>query len=269
MIVISSSLVLAEVQDYSPDNPVIGYDNCALAENLSADSADVNYPVTNLANPSTALDWRSASTALQYLTLLTGRVDALDYIAVARHNFASAGIAVTPQGRDTADGEWIDLTQEVLLADDSPVLFRFEPQGLYQIRLRLKAGTSAPRAAVLYAGLLLVMERGIWVGHTALKYARRTEVVNGRAESGDFVGRVVIGEYRESLAKFMLLSPSFYREKMDPFLAQAQENPFFFAWRPQSYPRESGFAVLINDPAPLPTDPSHLLEIEFAMRGVP
>jgi hypothetical protein len=268
MIVLSNTLVLSEVQVYGADNPIVGWHNIVSAGLLTADTEAAGFPVGNLANPNTSLEWRGADAGAQTVALLTDAAAPLDYIAVARHNFGSAAIALSVEGRASAGAAAVEIVQPAILADDAPVIFRFAPRSLYEIILRLQPGAAPPRAAVLYAGKLLVMERGLYVDHTPLKFARKTSVVNGRAESGDFLGRIVIGEYREAPAKFMLLDPDWYRAQMEPFLAAAQERPFFFGWRPQTYPRESGFAVLINDPQPVPSDPSHLIEIELQMRGI-
>jgi hypothetical protein len=177
---------------------------------------------------------------LQHLTITTGTAELLDYVGIAGHNFGTAQIAVSIEG--FIAGVWTEIVQAVILPDDAPAIFRFVPQSLPQIRIKLAAGLAAPEAAVVYVGRLLVMERGLYDDHTPLKFARKLDVVNGRGESGAFLGRIVTGEQVASPARFSLLSPAWYRANMEPFLLAAQERPFFFAWRPQSYPREAGYA---------------------------
>jgi hypothetical protein len=94
-------------------------------------------------------------------------------------------------------------------------------QSLFAVRVKFQPISTAPRAAVMYAGALLVMERGIWVGHTPLKHGRRVSAIDGAAESGDFLGSIVLGEWRDSSAKFSLLDPDWYRTNMDAFLSDA------------------------------------------------
>jgi hypothetical protein len=167
-----------------------------------------------------------------------------------------------------APAEWTRLVQDVILPDDGPALFRFVPQTLSQIRIRLQDGNAPAQIAVVYCGLLLVMERGLYDGHTPLTYARKVEVTNGRSERGQFLGRIVTGESLASAAAFTLLTPAWFRASMDPFLIAAKERPFFFAWRPQTYPREVGYAWLVNDPVPVNTPPSKLISIELQMGGL-
>lgn len=271
MIILSHSLVLSEAQVFDADNPIVGWENLVAPGNLIADFADPDAPAVNLANPNTSLLWRSTTAADQYLTVVLNFASSVDYVGIARHNFGSSAQQVSIEGQAAEAGAWSVLVEELILADDSPVLFRFPLQPLYAVRVRMRLGSVPPRAAVLYAGPLLVMERGLYVGHTPLRYARRVRAIDGAAESGDFLGTVIVGEYRESTARFTHLDPAWWRANVEPFLnfAASQRQPFFFGWRPSTYPRESGFARLINDPQPTPDSLSHLTEIEMQMRGVP
>lgn len=266
MIVISESLVLAATGAVTADNPVVGWRNLVTTSNLAADFEDTDYPAVNLANPSTAQKWLGQVDASpQYLTVTLSGSDEIDYLAVARHNFGTAQIAVKPQGDD--GGGYADLTSEVLPGDDAPLLFRFDPQSLQAIRLRMAVGTAAPSAAVLYVGKLLVLQRRIYVGHVPIPYGRRTQVTNGRSESGNFLGRIVTGETRETAVSIRNMTPAWYRTEMDPFIAAAQETPFFFAWRPGAYPDEIGYAHVTNEPQPSNQRSNGMMQIDLQLGG--
>jgi hypothetical protein len=268
MIVISSAIVLADAADgLSLDHPVIGWHNVVQADSIVASVApEANYPKTNLANPATHLEWRSTTAVEQYLVFDTNEVDQIDYLAVARHNFFSAEITVSVEG--FIAGNWVEIVEEFMPPDDGPLLCRFAAQSLSSLRLRMQAGSAAPRAAVVYVGKLLVVERKVYVGHTPMPHARKSSIINGRSESGNFLGRIVLGSWRESTVPLSLISPAWYRTYMDPFLAVAKDTPFFFGWRPQSYPRESGFGWLTDDPMPTPTGPSNLIAFDLKVGGV-
>lgn len=252
----------------APDEPIIGSNNIVTSTTLSATSSQTAYPVVNLTNPNTSVLWKSNVLTAQYLTILCDGAGIVDYIAVARHNFGSESIPISIEGRTSSGGAFAELIAPATPEDDSELQFQVPPNSYYELRLKMAASSVKPQAAVLYCGLSLTMERGIWIDHTPLPQARRLNRVGGFAESGDFIGQIVIGEYRETSAKFMHLDPDWFRTYMDPFLDQAQEEPFFFWWRPSLYPDEGGLASLINDPMPVPTDPSHLIEVELQMRGV-
>lgn len=266
MLVISTAAVLALADTETPDLPLIGWRNVVTATTIVATSQDANYPASNLANPASHLDWRSLVMTEQYLTVTTNEVDPIDYVAIAGHNFASAEVPVSIEGY--IDGIWTEIVEEVMLPDDGPALFRFDLQSLSQVRIRMQAGSDEPRAAVVYVGRLLVMERRIYAGHTPLPHARKTSVVNGRSESGKFLGRIVLGESRESTIPLSLISPAWFRANMVDFLAAAKEAPFFFAWRSESYPREIGYCWLMDDPMPTPVGPHNLIAFDLKVSGI-
>ncbi|WP_440640281.1 hypothetical protein ACSHT2_02750 [Bradyrhizobium sp. PUT101] len=267
-LVISQNFVLTDSTPEFPvtlDHPVIGWHNIVTTANIVADNEDPDFPATNLANPATHEEWRSDADGLQYLTVTTGYVDEIDYVGIARHNFGSAQIPVRIE-----DGDGNVLVQEVLLADDSPALFRFTAQSLAEVVIRMDAGTGKlPRAAVVYVGKLLVLERKIYVGHTPLAQARKINVQNGRSERGNFLGRIVLGAWRETTIPLSLLSPAWYRDHGgDEFLAVAAETPFFFGWRPESYPYEIGYCWTIDDPMPVPVGPSNRIAFDLKVSGI-
>jgi hypothetical protein len=275
MIVISSALVLATTpSEPDPDNAIVGWQNVVVASNISADSAETGFPASNMANPATFLKWKGAAfnsppdspPVDEHVTIVTNSIEPIDYIAIAGHNLCSSATPVSIEG--LISGAWQELVAPVVLPDDGPAIFRFVPQSLSQVRIRLQDGSAPASIAVVYCGLLLIMQRGLYDGHTPLTYARRVEVTNGRSERGQFLGRIVTGESLASPAAFTLLSPDWFRTYMDPFLIAAKEIPFFFAWRPQSYPREVGYAWLTNDPMPVNAPPSKLIAIELQMGGL-
>lgn len=267
MIVISSAIVLAEAADaLSLDHPVIGWHNVVTPSTIVADTEEANYPASNLANPATHLEWRGEDTTEQYLTITTNEVDPIDYVAVARPNWGSAEIPVSIEG--FISGVWTEIVEEVMLPDDGPAMFRFEAQSLSQARIRLQSGSEIPRAAVVYVGKSLVLERKLYVGHVPMPDGIKSSVANGRSESGNHLGRIVLGEWRETSIPLSLISPEWFRTYMRPFLTEGRNLPFFFAWRPGTYPREVGYGVLTDDPMPVPTGPHNLIAFEMKVSGV-
>jgi len=270
-VVIGSGVVLTPDAVTNADNPLIGWHNIATVDNLTADEEADGYPVTNLANPITSLGagWRGETTGEQYITLLTGSAEQIDYVALARHNFGDAGIAVSVEGRAGSGDSWSELVAPRIPAGSETItLLRFVPQALYQVRVKLAAGSVIPRASVLYAGTLVIVPRRIYVGHTPITMGREVTVANGRAESGAFLGRVVIGEGRSTTILFNNLKPDWYRTYFDPFVDAAAEIPFFFAWRPGSYPTEVGFVWLTSDPRPSNQRHNGMMQVTLEVNGI-
>lgn len=276
-VVISNSLTLADVISgggvINADNPIIGYQSRVTASNISATTEDLDFPASNMGNVSTALRWLglvSSPAEDEYITVNVGTAELCDYIGIARHNFGTAQITVSVEAldEDASPDEWIEIVQEFIPANDQPIIMRFTPQALSQVRIRLQPGSAAPTAAVVYVGALLVVQRRIYVGHTPSNFGRSSKVINARSENGSFLGRIVLNEMVKTQVSVENLTPSWYRSYFDPFVTAAREDPFFFAWRPGAYPNECAFAWLTNDPKPSNQSPNGLMEVSFELSGI-
>lgn len=269
MLVISPNLVLTPTEAArDPNCPLVAWQNVVTAAGIDADYEDPSWPAANLANALTHLQWRSTSTLAQEVNFAIGTVDEVNSLSIANHNFGSAEIAVTV-GYYDGGLVWHELVPEMMPADDKPLMYWFTSTSLSSITLRLAAGAAAPRAAVVYVGQLLVLERRIYVDHVPLPHARRVKAVNGRSESGAYIGRIVLQRSRETTIALQLLTPEFLREELDAFLAAAVEDtPFFFAWRPEDYPLEVGYCWLLDDPMPAPASPANLIAVSLKVGGI-
>lgn len=266
MIVISNNLVLSSLGD-TIDNPLIGWKNLVTVGNTTATSELVDFPAANLANPSTFLKWKGDEiSGVNFITFDIASIEQVDYIAVAGQNWGSAQIVVAVEG--FIDGYWVNLVQEVILSDDSPALFRFTPQSLLAIRFVLDGGITFPEAAVVYCGKLLILPRRIYVGHPVIKFNRSATLINGRSESGQFLGRIVLGENNNTSIQQKNISPLIFREDIEPWLKAAVEIPFFFAWRPMSYPLEVGYCWSTNDSQMTNQLSNGLIEYQIALQGL-
>jgi hypothetical protein len=265
-IVISQNLVLSEDDHLTLDHPIVGWQNIATIENLAATSEEVSYPASNLVNPATHARWRATSTDEQFITVTTGSADAIDYIAIVRHNLATAVIEVSVEG-DHALGYEV-LIDPVLLPNNGPTLFRFEASPFISVRLRLSDGDIPAEIAVVYVGKLLVLPRKIYQGLTPPPHARVSKVTNGMSEAGDFLGRIETQRRIETTVPLSLIDPTYYRDHIDEFLAVSKTTPFFFGWRPQTYPNEIGYCSMTNDPMPVNQSPHGLIAMDFEMTGV-
>lgn len=249
MIVLAYSLLATPPADYEPWLPIIGWQNLVTAANIEADDEDPDFPAVRLANPNTNELWLSTILTTQYVTVTLESPEEIDYVAIARHNWGTAGITVSIEGYTTADG-WVEIVEEFIPADDTPLICRFAAASYEAVRIKLQPDATEPLAGVVYVGALLVLEWGVQAGHTPLPYGRERNIVAGRSESGEYLGRIQSGGARKSRAEIRNLSADFYRESVDPFFAFG--GPFFFAWDPQDHPTEVGYAWCVNDPVPVP-----------------
>lgn len=264
-IILSPNLVLTQDAATLRDlrNPIIAWKNYIAPATITATTENAAFPASNLGNPSTYHRWQATSAALNYLTH-TDILREYNYVGIARHNFGTGQIPVNVQGFDGVN--WNDLTSDVLLADDKPVLFQFETISLQSLRLKLQAGISTPTLAVMYAGTLLRMERKIQVSYVPLEDAVMREEVSGRSESGNYLGRVELSQKVTSPCDIAFMTPQFVTDELRPFLTARV--PFFFAWSPVDFPNEVGYAWLMNDPQPTIHESVDYRRVLLEMQGI-
>jgi len=287
-IIISDNLVLTLQQEegFDSNNPIIGWQNLVTPSNLSSGSTynddpveDELYPTANLANTSTYQRFQQTNGGESFWIQvdLNGNQD-VDYLAIAGHNFGSKQRSVQVFGAlgfdSNGDPDFMELTDAFIPGDNTPLIFRFVPGKYIAIRLNVESSTQAVNdiayAAVMYVGKLLVMERKIQVSFVPLNYGRRADVTSNRSERGHFLGRTVVGSWLETSATFMYLSPDWYRDNMDDFLKAAQTEPFFFAWAPETYPEEAGYAWLMDNAEPMIHVPGDVpyMQVTLNMQGI-
>lgn len=251
-VVISQNVVMSELLHGGSGRPIIGWHNLATRGSLTATSENQYYPVSNLSNPSTASQWRSDTTADQYVTVAITSPIQIDYVGIARHNFYTAGSTVSLEVR-TVDNpaSWSEVFTPATLGSNDPAILRFDPVAVTEIRIRIQNSTENPRIGVLYVGKLTVMQYGMAQEVAALPYAYETDVVTGQAESGDFLGRIVTGQSKDMQYTFEYIEYDWYHENLKAFTKAALITPFFFAWLPKAYPDEVGFGWLQQDVRPI------------------
>jgi len=253
-------------QSLNKNNPVILWNNLVTAAGVDSDTEQAMYPATNLANPSTISVWKGDAIALEAVRF-TFDAQTVDCFGIYGHNAREAGCTVSfyyaPVG-----GVYQLVDTIPVPTDDSPIIFKMNPVETETVQVVFSAGTAKPQAAVIYVGEALVVQRRIYVGHTPITMGRATKVVTGRSESGAFLGRIIVGEGRMNSVALKNLDPDWYREKMDPFIEEAAESPFFFAWRPLSYPAEIGYAWLTNEPKPINSLANGMMQVDLEIAGV-
>lgn len=244
-IILAPSLVITPSTAIPNTYPVIGWHNMVTFDQVTADSAEDGYPASNLANPQTTSKWVSASTAEQVVTV-GGLEGQTDYVAFARHNFGSSGAAISVEGITAEpDADWEEIFPGAIPGDDAPLMLLFEPGYFTEVRVRIVPDGAAPSAAVLHAGRVLRMMRGVQPGFVPLRDAAVPETVDGLSESGEFLGSIITSQERTTVADFKVLSRDWYNQNVRQFVTAAnRKQPFFFAWNPQDEPDDVGYCWL-------------------------
>jgi len=94
MIVVSNILSFP-VPATPPGTPLIGWDDAVTYSNISATSTLSGYPANNMALPMTHQRWKASAAGLVTITVNPDPNKLIDYVAVAGHNFGTAGIQVS------------------------------------------------------------------------------------------------------------------------------------------------------------------------------
>jgi hypothetical protein len=233
-----------------PNAPVILYQNRLTTASVAAGGTGGQLVLS----PNTFDRWQGtiapASSAVITFTLPNNT--SLDCLAVGAHNLGtlSGGATLRCEYAVTVGGAWVDFAplQTRNGGDTRPVMFiRATPVTVRQIRFRVTSGTGPYFVGVIYAGLKLQMPHPIYGGHSPLPLNATTDYFNNRSESGEWIGRQIRRRGFETSVELPRLKPDWYRANFQPFVDSAKENPFFFAWRPVSYPDEVGYCWTDGD----------------------
>ncbi len=270
-IIISPNMVLGGVPTNPLDTPFIGQHSLVAINNGVPTSADAAHPISNLANQQTFNYWQATSAVQQELVYTLNSVDPIDYVGIAGHNLGSAQCPVSVYGYTEFVGsslqpDWQLLCPDAMLGDDKPAVFRFSPQGLVGIKLRIGAGLAVPRVAVMHIGKLLVFERGIHATDMVpMPFATEFTSEQGLSHTGQYLGEIISGRTQRSSIGFRHLRNQWVRESLVPFLAQRRA--FFLAWAPQYAPTDLAFCWHRGTPKPAFDWTVATWSVEFALEG--
>jgi len=269
-IVISDDVILSAVG--GADAPLIGYRTVTGAATVTATSAVDAQPITLALNKSTAEKWKASSVADQTIEVEPGSAVTLDYVGIAAHNLGTAGATVRVEGATEVDAyddpDYFDLDVDIMPADDCAILLRFEKQEYIAIRVLIEDASAAPEIGILYVGELLPMQRNLYVGHTPANLALNTTIAAGVSEGGSFLGQIEARRTLRTNVQIDNVTPSWYRTTFRPFTLVARTTPFFWAWRPSSYPNEVVFGWTTTDISPTNTLPNGYMSFEFGFEGI-
>lgn len=73
------------------------------------------------------------------------------------------------------------------------------------------------------------MQRGIAQEVVPLHFAYETDVATGRAESGDFLGRIITDQSKSVSYTFEMVDYSWFKRELGDFAKTSLTQPFFFS----------------------------------------
>nr|WP_297388276.1 discoidin domain-containing protein [uncultured Roseateles sp.] len=263
-IVITSDLVLSASLAQPLTHARIGHATYTRTGTATASTEADGFDAANAANPLTYEFWRPTALPAWWRLDAGAAVDC-DYIGVAAHTLGSSGCTVYAEY--SLDGTTWETLADVLPADDAPIMFLFAQTTARYWRVRV-TGSTLPSVGVVYVGKALAMYRPIYGGHTPITLSRESEMRPTKSEGGQWLGRTVIRKGSKTKVAYQHLPAAWVREQFLPFIRDAVSYPYFFAWRPQTYPLEVGYVWTNDDIAPGNMGVRDLMAVDWNMEGL-
>ncbi len=89
------------------------------------------------------------------------------------------------------------------------------------------------------------------------------------SDGGYDLGRTIMRDGVQNKISVKHLPADWVRNALVPALDIMDTNPFFFAWRPGTYPTEVAYVWTEgNRPSPMNTGPGSLMSVDFDVRGI-
>jgi hypothetical protein len=264
MSVISGSISLfsASAEEFAPAR--IGYHTILPTSTLTASSEAEGYPVSFISDYFTFDAWKATGVGPQWVEVNATRIQAVNYVAFAAHNFYNCAAVIRFQYYDGV--EWVDLVSERLLNSNRPFMFEFDDVTAKRFRLFIDSSEDVPYCGVLYIGQILKFQRGVYIGHAPATYNRVDQILNSVSEGGQFLGRSLISEGGQTDISLDWLSPLYVRGEWVPFQDHARTKPFFFSWQPVLYPEEVIYGWSTSTPVPTVSGHNYY-SVSISMRG--
>ncbi len=247
----------------------IGYTTVGTDTNMTANSEAAGYPVTNLSNPLTTHRWKPTVLPATVTIDVTTAQD-LSFMGIASHTLSDRECVVDFQYSTNGGSSW-DSLGTTGPGDNKPIMYIFEESAaLWRMRITRDAGstqTEMPSIGVFWVGQALVMERGLYQGHTPITMSRQTTRTTNRTEAGQYAGNSIKRQGVNGSYDWNNLTASWVRQYFEPFVKAVRAAPFFIAWRPGEFPDEVGFVWSTDDIKPTNSGPRDLMSVSMTVNG--
>lgn len=273
MIVFTAPFVLSEASAGRPlTHARIGWqthirDRALGAAAVTVSSEDPDGPRDAPLRPDTAEYWQPSALPATWQVDLGASLD-FDYVGLARHSIGSSACSLLVETSPDAL-VWTTFAAALAPADDAPILLLDASRSARHVRLTLSGAGAIPKLAVVYVGQILAMYRPVYAGQVPVPIGRQTSLTQMLTRGGQFLGQ----SYRRLGVKgtagpFKNLDPAWVRESFEPFAKNARKYPYFYAWRPQTYPLEVGFVWTDKDIAAKNSGKRELMDVAWPYQGV-
>lgn len=260
MIYISSDFYL-HLGETEPDlkYPRIGYEN--LASSVIASSTATGYRANAMLNNYTYERW-SPTAYPATLVFEASEIAEMNYIGIGAHTLSGFAVKVeiSLNGADYTE------VAEFISSTNNAIMVLFEKTEMKYVRITI-TGSGTAEIGVVYFGEVLVMQRSLYGGHTPILLGRETEITPHISDEGEFLGTTVVRRALKSNYNFSNLTASWIRETFDAFIQHARTEPFFIAWKPDTYLNEVVYGWCGADIKPSNMGKRDFMSVSFEVRG--
>lgn len=278
MIILTSAYVAGSSID--SDFPRIGWQSHLRdleldATAITVSSEDEEGPRDAPLRPSTEEFWMPTSLPATWQFELGSARD-VNYFGLLGYNLDGIQILV-----ETTDGSvagspsartFETFASDLIAGDDSPIMLLDASRSIVAGRVTFSAASTPsemPKLVSLYAGEVLECYRGCYGGVSPMNMNRNTVLYGGWSQTGQLLHQAFRSHGQRGSLALQNLPPSWVRSEFDPFILHARSMPFFFAWRPSTYPLEVAYARATSDIVPSNMSKTRgFMAVSFSMVGL-
>lgn len=175
----------------------------------------------------------------------------VDYCCIGAHTIGTDGATLTIE-YESAPAVWTSIITNAVISDDSPIFAIFAP--VTGTAFRITVSTTVARIGVIRFGTALQMPQALYAGHTPLQLSRQTTMRSNKSTTGEFLGRTRLRNARATQIGWTHLRASWVRQNWLPFELAVEQDPFFLAWRPETFPEDVGYCYVDAGATPVPSN---------------
>lgn len=191
-----------------------------------------------------------------------GSAVACDYCCIGAHTMGTDGASFKVQYYDGSS--WVDLCDTTAPDDDMEIMVLFNFVTAQKWRLYITG--ASPSIAIIKFGVALQMERPLYGGHSPLDLSRQTTMRSSKSSTGEFLGRTKLRTMLSTEFAWSNLTAAWVRENWRPFQKAIEEEPFFIAWRPDTF-SEVGLCYSDNMPIPQNSGTRDLMNVSLQVNA--
>jgi len=198
---------------------------------VAASTTDADYFADGPTNSLTYEKWKPTSLSATW-EYDHGSAAECDYCVIGAHTMGTNGNTLQIQYYNGSS--WTGVIPSTAITTDMPIMAIFGAQTRQRWRIQVSNGT-APSIGVIKFGSALQMPQAIYGGHSPVDLARQTVLRTNISETGEFQGRSKIRATMQGAFDWTHIKADWVRTNWRPFQLAIETEPFFIAWRPETF----------------------------------